>query len=68
MVLCPFMEALGNVMDSDLKEMWNSDKAIRIRNQIRTCEKACDVRYGFCQKSLIEQIRRFTRIMKESKA
>ena len=65
--MCPFMEALGNVMDSDLEEMWNSDKAIRIRNQIKTCEKACHVRYGFYQKSLIEQIRRFTRIMKGSR-
>lgn len=67
MVLCPYMEALGNVMNSDLKEMWNSDKAVRIRNQIRTCEKACYVRYGFYQKPLIEQIRRFSRMIKESR-
>ena len=67
-VLCPYMKPIGNGMNSTLKEMWNSDKAKGIRNQIRACEKVCGLRSCFHQKSLNEKISRFVRIMKGLRA
>jgi len=41
MNLCPFMEPIGNIINSRLKELWYSEKAEEIRAKMSLCKKGC---------------------------
>jgi MoaA/NifB/PqqE/SkfB family radical SAM enzyme len=40
--LCWDMEPIGNIKTSSIKEIWDSDKAMEIRQRIKGCKKNCE--------------------------
>ncbi|MDO8602996.1 MAG: radical SAM protein [Candidatus Omnitrophota bacterium] len=41
--LCFFMEKLGNIKEHNVAQLWNSDKAQKIRAQMRSCRNNCEL-------------------------
>lgn len=41
--ICFFMEKLGNIKEHNAVELWNSDKAQKIRSQMRSCKNNCEL-------------------------
>lgn len=39
--LCPYMESIGNIRDTDIKDIWYSAKAQERRAEIASCKKNC---------------------------
>lgn len=39
--LCFSMPAIGDIKNSSLQNMWNSDKALDVRGKIKNCQKNC---------------------------
>ena len=40
--LCNLMEPIGNIKDGEkIEEMWSSQKALEVRNKIRSCKRNC---------------------------
>ena len=41
--ICFFMEPLGNIRDGNIKELWTSEKAESIREEMSKCRKNCEL-------------------------
>lgn len=41
--LCFFMDKLGNIKTDNVIQLWNSDKALEVRNQMRACKNNCEL-------------------------
>ena len=41
--ICFFMEKLGNIKEHNVVQLWNSDKAQKIRNQMLSCRSNCEL-------------------------
>jgi len=41
--ICFFMEKLGNIKEHNAAELWNSNKAQKIRSQMRSCRNNCEL-------------------------
>ncbi len=39
--LCPYKKPIGNICEGELKEIWHSEKACAIREEILHCKKNC---------------------------
>lgn len=39
--LCPYMESIGSIKNRCLRDIWNSDKAVKIREDMSTCKRNC---------------------------
>ena len=41
--ICFFMERLGNIRDTNIKEAWSSHKAQKVRQEMSGCQKNCEL-------------------------
>jgi MoaA/NifB/PqqE/SkfB family radical SAM enzyme len=41
--ICFFMEKLGNIKDHNAVQLWNSDKAGKVRREMRSCRNNCEL-------------------------
>ncbi len=41
--ICPNMDAIGNVKNQDIEDIWNNPKAQSIRDKIDKCTRSCKI-------------------------
>jgi len=41
--LCFFKEKIGNIRETTPQEMWESEAAIRVREEIKRCKHNCEL-------------------------
>lgn len=39
--LCPYMESVGNAREGTLKDIWYSEKAVKVREKMLNCKRNC---------------------------